>query len=130
MKGKIITHFSAVGAKGEIYKGHISMTEPGKGMTAREVMQRSAVGLPLDGGKVPIYRGDQIYPEFDRLDHQEQFEIIQKVKREMKERNLKAHQEGKQRYDKAIADRVIEEFKKAQAEKLANEATQQQSPES
>lgn len=121
---KITTHYKRSRARGEDYKGKKSQTVPNEGMTAREVMNRTAVGLPLNGGKMPIYRGDQIYPEFDRLDHSEQFEIIQRVKKELKDRELKAHQDGKAKYDQTIRDKVIEELKKAQEEKQQAEASE------
>lgn len=121
---KFQNHYNHYGIDTENFEGRISETIPNEGMTAREVLDRSMAGLPLDGAKVPIYRGDQIFPEFDRLDHSEQFEIVQKVKKEMKRRQVESHQEGKRRYDEAIRSQVLEELKKAQEEKIQTEVSE------
>lgn len=118
---KFNTHYNHKNSFGEDYKGHRSKTIPNEGMTARQVIERSAVGLPPNGGHVPIYRGDLIYPDFDRLDISEQMDIINNVKKEMRDRANEQYRKGKEVYETNLRNKIIEELKQAQAIKLANE---------
>lgn len=48
---------------------HPSKTIPDQSMSVREIMDRYARGLPLDGEKVPVYHGeDELIPDYDNMD--------------------------------------------------------------
>lgn len=52
----------------EINEGE-SMTVPDQAMSIQEMLRRAASGLPLDGGKVPMYEGDEDTEDDDLIGH-------------------------------------------------------------
>lgn len=46
-----------------------SMTVPGQSMTIREMLQRHAAGLPIEGAKVPLYEGDETMDDDELVGH-------------------------------------------------------------
>lgn len=70
-------------SKGEINR-FPSETIPDQSLTVREIMQRYAQGLPLEGERVPVYNGEDIdLPEFQYLDLAEREEYKNRVREEI-----------------------------------------------
>lgn len=54
-----------------------SKTIPDQVMSLKEILQRFASGLPVDGGKVPMYYGEEFeMPNIDKMDLAERHEWI------------------------------------------------------
>lgn len=100
----------------------VSMTVPDQTLTIREIIANSQNGVPSNVGRVPIYRGEELFPDFERLDLSEKYDIIQEVKAEYKRRKHEALMKGKEQYEKKLRDDIIAELKKADDEKAAVQA--------
>ena len=72
-----------------------SMTIPDQSMSVMELMQRQAQGLPLGGGRKPIWDGEEFMPDLARLDLTERMELMKKAQQEFYE--LRNKQEEKRR---------------------------------
>lgn len=70
-----------------------SMTVPDQTMSIREIMQRFAKGLPIDGSKVPIYDEENDLPDLRTLDLAEREDYINSYTAELNE--IKQKQEKK-----------------------------------
>lgn len=96
-----------------------SMTVPDMAMSINEIMKRFANGMPIDGGKVPMYEeeGDVMRSdEYKKLDLAEREEYMESVRQELidiqkrvKERRAKVEQDN--------LDKIIEARVKAKMEK-------------
>lgn len=63
-----------------------SMTIPDQTMSIKDIMARFTRGLPIEGGKTPIYYGeDNDFPDMSRLDISERQEIIENYQNELKD---------------------------------------------
>lgn len=82
-----------------------SKTIPDQSLTVREILDRYARGLPLEGVKVPIYDEEQNLPDIRTLDlaerqelkeqYQEQLERYKQQQKDFQEAKLKEEQEQK-----------------------------------
>lgn len=87
-KTKFRTQFNYSKAKGEEGEKNFqpSMTEQDKTMSIREILQRYARGLPIDGEKTPIYHGEEDdFPDMANLDLAERQEIVEHYQNELDE---------------------------------------------
>lgn len=67
-----------------------SLTVPDQTMSIKEIMNRFAKGLPIEGQKVPVYHGEEDYlPDYKSLDLTERQELLEHTKQTIK--NLKSH---------------------------------------
>lgn len=103
-----------------------SLTVPDQAMTVQELLARFASGLPLSGGKVPQYDGEEEMTDLDRLDLAERQSILEAAReeiREINERVTKRKQDAQQkRLDDMVNARIkAQEDKKAQYEALKKE---------
>lgn len=63
-----------------------SMTIPDQTMSIKDIMARFTRGLPIEGGKTPIYYGEENdFPDMSRLDISERQEIIENYQKELKD---------------------------------------------
>lgn len=91
--------------------------------TIREIVERSAAGLPVSGAHVPIYRGKSLFPDFDKLDISERYAIVQQVKEEVKARRLATIAAAREASEKLIYDKVFKEFEARKAAENASPAS-------
>lgn len=90
-----------------------SMTIPGQSMTVGEAIARFTMGLPVKGGKIPIWEGDtEIYPDLDTMDLVERDEYVRQSKDKL------------DLYNKQVQDR-IKAKQKAYEEKIEAEIKRQ-----
>lgn len=66
-----------------------SVTVPDQSMSVKEILDRFARGLPLDGARVPIWDGEEETPDLRRLDLAEIEYMIRENKAEIEA--LEAH---------------------------------------
>lgn len=87
-----------------------SMTVPDMSMTVGELVKRFAQGLPLDGGKTPLWEEEGDMPDMVKLDLAERQQVIEEAVEEIKtiEKRVKERkQRGQQmELDKIVAARV------------------------
>ena len=87
-----------------------SMTIPDEAMTIAEIVRRYASGLPLTGGKVPMYEEEGDMPDLSKLDLAERQIIIEEAQEEIKaisDRVNKRKQEAAEyRMEKLIKERL------------------------
>lgn len=91
-----------------------SMTIPDQSLTIPQLIARFTRGLPADvKNYVPVYNGENVYPDLDKLDLAEQ-----QILREFARDQVKAHQEKIKAEIQARRDQEAEEFNKWKEEKL------------
>lgn len=62
-----------------------SNTIPNQSMSAREILDRTIRGLPIQGAKVPVYDSEQILPDPRTMDLADLQELREKAQQEVKE---------------------------------------------
>lgn len=98
-----------------------SMTVPDMSMTVGELVKRFAQGLPLDGGKTPLWEEEGDMPDMAKLDLAERQQVIEEAVEEIKtiEKRVKERkQRGQQmELDKIVAARVQAKLEEANKNK-------------
>lgn len=54
-----------------------SLTIPDDALSIKEILDRYARGLPLGGERVPVYNGEELIPDFDRMSTIDRMEWLQ-----------------------------------------------------
>lgn len=113
----------------------VSATVPGQTMTVREMIRRHAAGLPVLGGKVPLYATDEEkalgIPDLSRLDRADQEQVLAEYRDQLNE--MKKELERKtalirqKQLDEQI-EKLVEERLKARAD--AKQQIEVQNPDS
>lgn len=77
----------------------LSTTIPDQSMSIKEILDRFARGLPLDGYRVPVWDGEEDLPDFNRMDladienymrnNQEEIQYLQAEQKQLAEMALK-----------------------------------------
>lgn len=84
-----------------------SMTVPDQTMSITELLDRYAKGLPLDGQKVPIYRGDDDdMPDLTHMDLADRERAIDEAADELRMLNERAERKKKKAAEKAANKKV------------------------
>lgn len=98
-----------------------SLTIPDEAMSISELVKRFANGMPLDGGRLPQYDGEEEMTDLERLDLserkafiEEHKAVIEKVKSDVAERREAAE---KKRLDDIIEERVQKKLAEQKQEK-------------
>lgn len=74
----------------------ISMTIPDQSMSVREIMERYARGIPFEAGRIPIYTGeDSEFPDWDKLDISEQYQLIEENRERILEMQRELHRRAR-----------------------------------
>lgn len=101
-----------------------SMTVPNQAMSVRELIIRFASGLPVQAGKVPIYEGDEEFPDIDKMDLIEREDYYQDLRKQRQEAAQRVKDRRTERekikMDELIKSR-IEAKQKEQEQKLFEE---------
>lgn len=97
-----------------------SMTVADQSMSMREIMQRYARGLPIEGQKVPFYDEDDDMPDLTNLDLAEKEALIRDAKYELEE--IEARKKERSDEDARLKKEREKAFKKEAADK-ADEKT-------
>lgn len=63
----------------------VSMTIPDQSMTVKEIMDRYARGLPVNGERSPVYHGEEFVPDLERMDLSEIEDLKSQVTADIKE---------------------------------------------
>lgn len=88
----------------------VSLTVPDDTLTPKQIIERSMRGVLPSIGRVPVYRGEELYPDFEKLDISERAAIIRDIRRDIKkrdqERDDKIREDAEKQRDKEINDRV------------------------
>lgn len=84
-----------------------SLTVPDQTMSIQELLDRYAKGLPLDGQKVPIYRGDDDdMPDLTHMDLADRERAIDEAADELRMLNERADRKKKKAAEKAASKKV------------------------
>lgn len=90
-----------------------SMTIPDQSMSLKEILDRFARGLPLDGEKVGMYHGDEMPVQLQKMDLTE----IQELREQLNEQMLKYKQEMADLQEKRNAENQLQLFRKWEQER-------------
>lgn len=77
-----------------------SVTVPDMSLSVKQIMDRYAKGLPLEGVRVPIYEGEEFEtPDMSKLDLSERYELIQENRERIMQiqKNLTQNEKDKER---------------------------------
>lgn len=84
-----------------------SKTLPDQAMSIKEIMRRYASGLPLGGGRIEIYEGDEDdFPDLTHLDLAERQEIIEARQAEFLDLQDKIDQDKKAKKAKKALEKL------------------------
>lgn len=102
-----------------------SMTVPDQSMTVKEILDRHARGLPLDGRKVPMYEGETDMPDLKGLDLAERQALYELAQQELEEIKQKLNKKQHERIRLTLTPEEVTEWRKQQAAKAdeKNEST-------
>lgn len=114
MAKKFQTHYSGHQVKGEVFR-RPSKTIPDQTMTVREIMERYAKGLPIDGAKVPVYDGEDVdMPDLRTLDISEREELRQQLDDDVSTTKNRLQEIAKERAEKTRKRKQAEEKREEQ----------------
>lgn len=121
MKWKTSLNASEFEKHYEINEGE-SMTIPDMSYSTRELLNRYAKGLPLDGVRVPIYEGEEPgMPDLTGLDLIDRRRVLEEVEQEILEIKERQRQKERERYDverkKVVDDLVAKKIEEIRKEK-------------
>lgn len=89
-----------------------SMTIPDESLSVREIMERYARGLPLQGVRVPEYHGeDDDLPDLERMELTDRMDAIEQAKidlKEMKDKISKKKEKPEKQAKKPLKQEVID----------------------
>lgn len=57
-----------------------SQTVPGMDMSISQMLQRTARGLPINSGQIPVYNGERLLPNWKKLDLIDRANVVQQAK--------------------------------------------------
>lgn len=97
-----------------------SKTVPDQTMSIKEILYKYAHGLPLESEKVPIYNGEDEFPDFKRMDISEQHEYLKRNQELINDYNRKKAAAEKKQADEKMEAYYKEKF--AEEQKKANPA--------
>lgn len=96
----------------------VSMTIPDQSLSVKQIMDRYARGLPLEGAKVPIYDEGEELPDWNRMDLVEKAEAIEDAKQEVKDISAKYKQEQQEKHNKKTKE-LDDKFNKEKKDREA-----------
>lgn len=92
-----------------------SQTVPGMAVSIGEMLNRTMRGLPISSGAIPVYNGERLLPNWQKLDLIDRANVIAQAKADVEiNRKRVAHQQQK------IQEQII--IKKNEREKAQKEA--------
>lgn len=92
-----------------------SMTVPDQSMSVKEILDRFAKGLPIDGRKVPLYEGETNMPDLRGLDLAERQALYEMAEEELNEIKLKLNRKHHEKIRLTLSPEEITEWRKQQA---------------
>lgn len=102
-------------AKNQEVNTEPSLTVPDEAMTVIEILKRYASGLPINGGKVPLYEENGDMPDYSELDLAERQVIIEQYQQEIKEITERVNKRRavaqEKRMEQVIRERLAKEAK-------------------
>lgn len=101
--------------------GGPSMTIPDQTMSMREIMDRYARGLPLNGQKIPIYNGEEDdMPDLKNLDLADRERYMEEARMELEEVKGRINEKRRQKQMdklKRLAKKFVQDEKEKDNEK-------------
>jgi len=107
----------------KIIRNKPSMTVPDQSMSVKEILDRFARGLPIDGRKVPLYEGETDMPDIRGLDLAERQAMYEAAEQELKEIKEKLNKKQHERVRLTLSAEEITQWRAEQAAKAAKPPT-------
>lgn len=117
---KVVTIFNVdVSKSNALVSKNPSLTVPDQTYTMRQILDRSRRGLPVSGGRVPLYDEDDDLPDIRTMDlcdiqeYKDKLEDIRRREREWQDKSNKKKE--KDSFDKIVNDRLNQMLKEKEA---------------
>lgn len=107
------TQYNRHKVKGE-KTSSISKTIPDQSMSVNEIMRRYTNGLPISGGKVPMYEGEESMPDLTKMDLADRQALLEAASEEIKDlrqKNTQRKIEATKRREQQLFNKAYEKLK-------------------
>lgn len=62
-----------------------SLTVPDQALSLKEIIRRFAMGIPMDGGRLPVFDEENDLPDFTKMDLADREEAVERYQEELRE---------------------------------------------